>query len=93
MKNLAQLNPSDFSLPNVQLNQANIQGILSTTFLVIGGLSILFLIIGAIGYIISNGDQGKIKQAKNTLLYAIIGIIVSTMAFAIVQFAVGVISG
>lgn len=80
------------NIPKVQLNAATIGAILSTVFTLVGGLAILFLLVGAVRYVTSNGDQSQLTQAKNTILYAIIGIVVSLSAFAIVQFVVGQVS-
>lgn len=80
------------NIPKVAVNAATIGALLSATFTVVGGLAALFLLIGAVRYVTSNGDQGQMTQAKNTILYAVIGIVVSLSAFAIVQFVVGQIS-
>lgn len=80
------------NIPKVELNAATIGAILSAVFTLVGGLAVLFLLVGAVRYVTSNGDQGQLTQAKNTILYAIIGIVVSLSAFAIVQFVVGQIS-
>jgi hypothetical protein len=53
---------------------------------VTGAISVLMIIIGGLRYTISNGDQGALTSAKNTILYAVIGLIVSVMAYAIVNF-------
>lgn len=53
----------------------------------------IFLIIGGIRYIASQGDEDATEKAKNTILYAIIGLIVIGLAAAIVNFVVGSISG
>jgi hypothetical protein len=53
---------------------------------VTGALSVLMIIIGGLRYTTSGGDQGSITSAKNTILYAVIGLIVSVMAYAIVNF-------
>ncbi len=52
----------------------------------IGAISVVMLIIGGIRYVISGGDQGAVTSAKNTILYAIIGIVVAFLAFAAVRF-------
>jgi len=80
------------NIPKVTLTNATIGAILSAVFTVIGGLSVLFFLIGAVRYVTSNGDQGQLTQAKNTILYAVVGIVVSLSAFAIVQFVVGQVS-
>jgi hypothetical protein len=51
-----------------------------------GAISVLMIIIGGLRYVTSGGDQGGITSAKNTILYAVIGLIVSVMAYAIVNF-------
>ena len=52
----------------------------------IGAVSVVMLIIGGIRYVVSGGDQGAVTSAKNTILYAIIGIVVAFLAFAAVRF-------
>jgi len=51
-----------------------------------GAISVLMIIIGGFRYVLSGGDQGGITSAKNTILYAIVGLIVSVAAYAIVNF-------
>lgn len=53
---------------------------------VVGAISVLMLIWGGLRYITSGGDSKKITDAKNTVLYAIIGLIISVLAFAIINF-------
>lgn len=93
---LAQVTKVDsgsIGVPKVAANDQTFANIVSTTFLVIGGIAVLFLVIGAFRYIISNGDQGSITKAKNTILYAVIGLVISMLAFTIVQFVLGRIFG
>jgi len=53
---------------------------------VIGAISVLMLIYGGIRYTISGGDTAAVTAAKNTILYAIVGIVVALLAFAVVNF-------
>ncbi|HSE29096.1 MAG TPA: hypothetical protein VLA77_00745 [Candidatus Saccharimonadales bacterium] len=53
---------------------------------IIGSIAVIMLIIGGIRYTVSQGDQNAITSAKNTILYAIIGIVVAVLAFGAVQF-------
>ena len=46
------------------------------------------IIYGGIQYVISAGDSGKVGKAKNTILYAVIGLVVAVMSYAIVNFVV-----
>lgn len=55
---------------------------------IIGAISVIMLIIGGIRYVVSQGDAKQVEGAKNTILYAVIGIIVALLAYAIVNFVV-----
>ena len=57
--------------------------------LVVGLLSVVFLIFGAFKYITSGGDSGKVTSAKNTILYALIGLVIVAVAQVIVRVVVG----
>lgn len=51
-----------------------------------GAVSVVMVILGGIRYATSNGDQSQITGAKNTIMYAIIGVIVSISAYAVINF-------
>lgn len=59
----------------------------------IGAISVIMLIIGGIRYVISGGDQAQVTSAKNTILYAIIGIVVAFLAYAAVRFVTSSLAG
>ena len=63
-----------------------IKNILGVVFIVVGIIAVIVLVIGGINYMMSQGDPGKVKKAKDTILYGIVGLVVSLLAFAIVQF-------
>lgn len=63
--------------------------IVNVLLFIIGAISVIMLIIGGIRYTLSGGDSGAVTSAKNTILYAIIGLIVAFLAFAIVNFVLG----
>lgn len=60
--------------------------------IVAGFLSVVFIFIGGISFILSGGHEEKIKQAVSTIRYAIIGLIITVLAVIIVN-AVGKIIG
>ena len=60
----------------------------NTILYIVGIIAVIMLIIGGIRYVISGGDAKKVTDAKNTVLYAIIGLIISFLAFAIVNFVI-----
>jgi len=53
---------------------------------IIGAVSIIMIIVGGIRYVISNGAAEKITAAKNTILYAVIGLAIALLSYAIVNF-------
>ncbi len=59
---------------------------INTALFVIGALAVIMLIFGGIRYTISAGDSKQVEAAKNTILYAIIGIVVALLAGAVVNF-------
>lgn len=59
----------------------------------IGAVSVIMLIIGGVRYTVSGGDSAAVTSAKNTILYAIVGIIVAVLAYAIVNFVLGSFTG
>jgi hypothetical protein len=61
-------------------------GIADTLIFVVGGVSVIMIIVGGLRYVISNGDSKNIESAKNTILYAVVGIIAAISAYAIVSF-------
>lgn len=60
--------------------------ITSILLFIVGALAVIMLIFGGIRYVVSGGDQNNVTAAKNTILYAIIGIIVALLAYAAVTF-------
>jgi glucose uptake protein GlcU len=64
------------------------KNITNTVLYIVGILAVIMLIIGGIKYVTSGGDSKKVTDAKNTILYAIIGLIICFLAFAIVNFVI-----
>ena len=48
--------------------------------------SVIMIILGGARYAMSGGDSGKVTSAKNTILYAVVGIVVAVLAWAIVGY-------
>ena len=66
--------------------------IVNTLLFVVGIASVIVIIIGGVMYTTSAGDASSVSKAKNTILYAIIGVVVAFLAFAIVNWVVGTFS-
>lgn len=59
---------------------------------VVGALSVIMIIIGGLRYAISGGNATAVTAAKNTILYAIVGLVVAFLAFAAVNFVLTTIA-
>lgn len=62
------------------------QRVTNILLFLVGAISVIMLIIGGIRYVISGGDQNQVTSAKNTILYAIVGIIVAFLSYSAVNF-------
>ena len=63
-----------------------IGNILNVVYLVIGIVAVIMIILGGVSYATSQGDPGKVKKGKDTIMYGIIGLIIVLLAFAITNF-------
>jgi hypothetical protein len=66
--------------------------IVNVLLFIIGAISVIMLIIGGFRYTVSAGDGNSVTAAKNTILYAIIGLVVAFLAFAVVNWVLGSVS-
>lgn len=80
------------NIPKTPASKGNIETILSLVFALLGGITLIMIIYGGIKMISSQGDPQGFAKAKNTVIYASIGLAISISAFTIVSFVVGRIS-
>ena len=67
-------------------NGSALQTILSLVIGIVAAISVLFVVIGGLRYVFSDGDPQDASRAKSTIIYALIGLIVAVLAEAIVAF-------
>jgi multisubunit Na+/H+ antiporter MnhB subunit len=60
--------------------------IVNIMLFILGAIAVIMIIIGGIRYTTSNGEAANTKAAKDTILYAVIGLVVAILAYAIVNF-------
>ena len=71
---------------NNQINIGSaIKSIIDIMLFALGAISVIMIVIGGIRYTTSNGDSNGIQGAKNTILYAIVGLVVAILAYSIVN--------
>ncbi|MDQ3094112.1 MAG: pilin [bacterium] len=77
---------------NTKINDT-IRFVINLFSIVVGVVAVIMIIIGGFKYITSGGDSGNITGAKNTILYAIIGLVIVALAQFIVKFVLGKATG
>ena len=70
--------------------QAGLQGTVTTVVnvlsVVVGIVAVIMIIVGGFRYVTSGGKQESVTGAKNTILYAVIGLVIVALAQVIVRF-------
>lgn len=60
----------------------------SVLLFIVGAVAVIMIVIGGLRYVISGGDAAQVQSAKNTILYALVGIIIAILAYAAVNFVI-----
>lgn len=68
---------------------AVIKTVIQVLLIAAGVIAVIVIIVGGLRYMTSNGEQAQVKGAKDTILYAVIGLVVTVLAYAIVTWVVG----
>ncbi len=68
-----------------------IKVIVNTLLYVLGAVAVVTIIVSGVRYTTSHGDPKSVQVAKDTMLYAVVGLIVAVTAFAVVNFVTGIL--
>lgn len=60
--------------------------VVNTLIFLIGMLSVVMIIVGGIKIVVSNGDPARYKSGRDTITYAVVGIILALIAYSVVIF-------
>ena len=63
--------------------------VINTMLFIVGILAVIMIIYAGIRYTTAHGDKGQVESAKNTLMYSIVGLVVAIIAYAVVNWVVG----
>lgn len=90
---VAQLIPNPgVKLPNQNVTETSLQSTIADVFTIVfgilGALSVLIITIAGLQYIFSSGDPAKTAKAKDTIMYAVIGLVVAIFAVTIINFVI-----
>lgn len=82
-----------FGGDNCEEGEGIFKTVTNVLLFIIGAIAVIMLVIGGIRYTTSNGQSDQVTAAKNTILYAVVGIIVAILAYAVVNFVIDSFSG
>ncbi len=77
------------SIFTVNLTDGTVKNIFNVVLGLAGAVAVAFIVFGGIKYMLSQGESNQIKQARDTILYAVIGIVVVVVSFMLVNFVIG----
>lgn len=63
--------------------------VINTMLFIVGILSVIMIIYAGIRFITANGNAQQVSTAKNILIYSIIGLVISIIAYAVVNWVIG----
>ncbi len=77
------------NLPQLSIGQI-ISNITNVLLFIVGIAAVIGIIYGGFTYVTSGGDENRLRQAKEAILYSVVGLIISLLSFLIVQFVTGI---
>lgn len=82
--------PGDLHLAGAPqgVQSGQIETLLMTVYIVAGIVAVIVIILGGVRYTTSGGDASGVKAAKDTILYAVVGLVVVIAAAGITQFVI-----
>lgn len=69
------------------------QNIVNALLFLVGAVSVIMLIVGGLRYVASAGDANAVTAAKNTIIYAIVGIVIAIAGLSIATFVINSLTG
>lgn len=83
------INSGDLNIPQANLTNTRLQSVLSVIFGFTGSLAVLIIVVSALRYVASAGDPKGAAKARNATIFAVVGLVISAIAFSIVTFVIG----
>ncbi len=84
------IDSNDLDIPQgAEANDTTIANVLGLVFAIFAAVAFLIIIVAGIQFILSRGDPGKATKARNAIIYAAVGLILSATAFSLVQYFLG----
>jgi hypothetical protein len=79
----------DVNIPHATAGDSKAKLILNIVFGILGAISVLVITYSGIQFMLSRGAPDKIAQARNTIIYALVGLAIAIFAAVLVNFVIG----
>lgn len=79
----------DTNLPQTVAEYDQLQQILQIIFGIAGALAVLMIVIAGFRFVTAQGNPQEVSKARNTIVYAVIGLLIAITASAIVRLVLG----
>ena|SRR6056297_1471586 len=76
------------ALPQTTATDDSVATILELAFTLIGSIAFLVIVIAGLRFVLSRGNADSAAKARNTIIYAVVGLVIAVLAFSIVRFVV-----
>jgi Type IV secretion system pilin len=84
-----QVSPDDLDIPRTDgVDNSNVSSIITFVFAIAFGVALIVIIISGIQFMLSQGDPGKSANARNTIIYAAVGLALASASYGIVRYIV-----
>ncbi|HMT18627.1 MAG TPA: hypothetical protein PKD15_01185 [Candidatus Saccharibacteria bacterium] len=88
---LSQIDPnidSEINIPRGELSNTSLAAIMEIAFGALGTAAFIIMVYAGMKFVLARGNSDGVAKARNTIIYAAVGLIISIMSFAIVRFVV-----
>lgn len=77
------------NLPRAHANSSALHDVLQIVFAILGALAVLMIVLGGLRFITAQGNPQETGKARNTIIYAIVGLLIAIAAEALVSLVLG----
>ncbi len=83
------IDPESLNIPQGnKITSATVEDIMEVVFGIAGAVALLIIVLAGLRYTTSQGDPSSTAKAKSAIIYALIGLMIALLGFAIVRFVV-----
>lgn len=84
-----QLNENELQIPKSNADSGAFGTALELAFAALGATAFIIMVVAGLKFVTSRGNPDGVAKARNTVIYAAIGLVLSLLSFSIVRFVVG----